>query len=266
MPGGDKRRYTSKQKRTAELIAGSYEKRGVPEAEAEARAWATVNKHDGGETAGGGAVGATCSKRIRSRKTVMKKTAGQACIRAVKQDNRDLPVNHFTSLGDPPQPGKPSLPESPPTDIPAAEPERRDPAPEEIPPEQPVEYPQQAPEPATEPSPWASPTETMRIPFVQFYNPDCLLCRSGLYRTEVAGDLMVRDSRQVMCEFRNDRRAHLVRYRLAQIAQRRRRRRNDEAMVGTGVKLLRQNLSEVVGELCFLIPVRIDASIESRAP
>lgn len=53
MPRGDKSKYTDKQKRTAEHIADSYEKRGVPEPEAEARAWATVNKHDGGGKAGG---------------------------------------------------------------------------------------------------------------------------------------------------------------------------------------------------------------------
>jgi plasmid stabilization system protein ParE len=50
---GDKSKYTDKQKRTADHIADSYEERGLPEAEAEARAWATVNKHDGGGKAGG---------------------------------------------------------------------------------------------------------------------------------------------------------------------------------------------------------------------
>jgi plasmid stabilization system protein ParE len=53
MPRGDKSKYTDKQKRTAGHIAVSYEERGIPEAEAEARAWATVNKHDGGGKAGG---------------------------------------------------------------------------------------------------------------------------------------------------------------------------------------------------------------------
>jgi plasmid stabilization system protein ParE len=48
MPQGDKSKYTDKQKRQAEHIEEGYEKRGVPEEEAEARAWATVNKHDGG--------------------------------------------------------------------------------------------------------------------------------------------------------------------------------------------------------------------------
>jgi hypothetical protein len=48
MPQGDKRSYTSKQKRQAQHIEEGYEHRGVPKKEAEARAWATVNKMDGG--------------------------------------------------------------------------------------------------------------------------------------------------------------------------------------------------------------------------
>ena len=48
MPRGDKSAYTEKQKRQAEHIEEGYEKRGVPEEEAERRAWATVNKMTGG--------------------------------------------------------------------------------------------------------------------------------------------------------------------------------------------------------------------------
>jgi plasmid stabilization system protein ParE len=48
MARGDKSKYTEKQDRKAEHIVASYEKRGVPEKEAERRAWATVNKDDGG--------------------------------------------------------------------------------------------------------------------------------------------------------------------------------------------------------------------------
>ena len=48
MPRGDKSSYTDKQKRQAEHIEDSYESRGVPEQEAERRAWATVNKETGG--------------------------------------------------------------------------------------------------------------------------------------------------------------------------------------------------------------------------
>ena len=48
MPRGDKSSYTDKQKRQAQHIEEGYEKRGVGEKEAEARAWATVNKETGG--------------------------------------------------------------------------------------------------------------------------------------------------------------------------------------------------------------------------
>lgn len=48
MARGDKSAYTDKQKRQAKHIEEGYEKRGVSEEEAESRAWATVNKQDGG--------------------------------------------------------------------------------------------------------------------------------------------------------------------------------------------------------------------------
>ena len=48
MPRGDKSKYTDKQERKADHIADSYESRVVSETEAERRAWATVNKDDGG--------------------------------------------------------------------------------------------------------------------------------------------------------------------------------------------------------------------------
>ncbi len=48
MPQGDKSSYTDKQKRQASHIEAGYEKKGLSTHEAEARAWATVNKLDGG--------------------------------------------------------------------------------------------------------------------------------------------------------------------------------------------------------------------------
>lgn len=48
MPRGSKEAYTDKQKRQAEHIEEGYEKKGVSSKEAESRAWATVNKQDGG--------------------------------------------------------------------------------------------------------------------------------------------------------------------------------------------------------------------------
>ncbi len=55
MPRGDKSKYTDKQQRKAEHIEESYEERGVAPKEAEARAWATVNKQSGGGERKGGA-------------------------------------------------------------------------------------------------------------------------------------------------------------------------------------------------------------------
>ena len=54
MPRGDKDKYTDKEKRQARHIEQGYEERGVSEKEAERRAWATVNKDDGGGKKEGG--------------------------------------------------------------------------------------------------------------------------------------------------------------------------------------------------------------------
>lgn len=65
MPRGDKSAYTSKQKRKAEHIEEGYEKRGVPEGEAERRAWATVNKQDGGGNQAGSGRAASAGKHTK---------------------------------------------------------------------------------------------------------------------------------------------------------------------------------------------------------
>jgi plasmid stabilization system protein ParE len=51
MPGT---KYTNKQERKADHIEEGYEKKGVSKKEAERRAWATVNKQDGGGKKPGG--------------------------------------------------------------------------------------------------------------------------------------------------------------------------------------------------------------------
>lgn len=48
MSQGDKSKYTDKQKRQANHIEKGYEKKGISKKTAEKRAWATVNKQDGG--------------------------------------------------------------------------------------------------------------------------------------------------------------------------------------------------------------------------
>ena len=54
MPRGSKEKYTTEQKRKAEHIEESYEEKGLSKDEAEARAWATVNKQSGGGERSGG--------------------------------------------------------------------------------------------------------------------------------------------------------------------------------------------------------------------
>lgn len=58
MPRGEKSKYTDKQERKADHIVESYESKGVSEKEAERRAWATVNKDDGGGKKSGAGRGA----------------------------------------------------------------------------------------------------------------------------------------------------------------------------------------------------------------
>ena len=87
MPRGDKSAYTDKQKRQAEHIEEGYEGRGVPEEEAERRAWATVNAMTGGGKKSGSGRGKPVNKAparkggrkggkaaAKSRKSTVKKS------------------------------------------------------------------------------------------------------------------------------------------------------------------------------------------------
>jgi hypothetical protein len=63
MPRGTSNKYTDKQERQAEHIEEGYKEKGVPEDEAEKRAWATVNKvHGGGKNPGGSGRGKKTNK------------------------------------------------------------------------------------------------------------------------------------------------------------------------------------------------------------
>lgn len=76
MPRGSKDKYTAKQKRKAEHIEDSYKARGVPEDEAEARAWATVNKQSGGgEKAGGSGQKTSAASKEAARKSSARRAA-----------------------------------------------------------------------------------------------------------------------------------------------------------------------------------------------
>jgi plasmid stabilization system protein ParE len=77
MAKGSKSSYTSKQKRKAKHIAESYEERGTGEDEAERRAWATVNKSDGGgkkSGSGRGKKASSASSKKGGRKGGKKKS------------------------------------------------------------------------------------------------------------------------------------------------------------------------------------------------
>jgi plasmid stabilization system protein ParE len=82
MPVGSKKKYTDKQKRKAEHIEEGYKERGVSEDEAERRAWATINKEDGGGKKSGSGRGKKSTKvssrkggRIAGKKAAKKKAA-----------------------------------------------------------------------------------------------------------------------------------------------------------------------------------------------
>ena len=73
MPRGDKSSYSSRQKRKAAHIEEGYERRGVSKKTAQKRAWATVNKQEGGAAKKRSGRKKTTAKKS-SRKTARKKT------------------------------------------------------------------------------------------------------------------------------------------------------------------------------------------------
>ncbi|HJU40738.1 MAG TPA: hypothetical protein VJ724_14305 [Tahibacter sp.] len=80
MPRGDKSAYSGKQKRKAEHIEEGYVERGVSRQEAERRAWATVNKQDGGAKPGPKAKHpqrAAAKKSAAKKKTAARKRAAK---------------------------------------------------------------------------------------------------------------------------------------------------------------------------------------------
>ncbi len=83
MPQGEKSKYTEKQKRKAEHIEESYESKGVSEKEAEARAWATVNKQSGGGERQGG----SGQKKSSTAKRAERKDSAHRAAQARKGDS-----------------------------------------------------------------------------------------------------------------------------------------------------------------------------------
>ena len=95
MAQGSKSKYTSKQKRQAEHIEKSYEKKGASKATAEKRAWQTVNKQTGGgEKSGGG------RKASSQAKKAARKESGQRAAQSRKVGSRKTqgtPTRHKAS-------------------------------------------------------------------------------------------------------------------------------------------------------------------------
>jgi hypothetical protein len=82
MPRGDKSSYTKKQRRQAEHIEEGYEERGIPQGEAERRAWATVNKMTGGGKRSGSGRGKRVNKApARKGGRIGGKRGGRAAAR-----------------------------------------------------------------------------------------------------------------------------------------------------------------------------------------
>ena len=95
MPRGSKAKYSNKQKRQAEHIEKSYEKRGTPKRVAEKRAWQTVNKQTGGgEKSGGG------RKASPKAKKAARKESGQRAAKSRKVGSKRVqrtPTRHKAS-------------------------------------------------------------------------------------------------------------------------------------------------------------------------
>lgn len=74
MPTQNKGKYTAEQKKKAAHIEDSYEANGVSKGEAEARAWATINKQSGGgEKKGGSGSKKSSSAKSHDRKDSAKR-------------------------------------------------------------------------------------------------------------------------------------------------------------------------------------------------
>ena len=81
MPRGDKSSYSSRQKRRAAHIEEGYERRGVSKKTAAKRAWATVNKQEGGGVKKKSTKKSTSARKTGRKKTAAKKTGSRKTTR-----------------------------------------------------------------------------------------------------------------------------------------------------------------------------------------
>jgi hypothetical protein len=93
MPRGSKAKYTDKQKTKAEHIEKSYETKGVQKGEAQARAWATVNKQSGGGERSGGSGQHTSSD---SKHKATQSSARRAALTRKGVPHPDQPLEELT--------------------------------------------------------------------------------------------------------------------------------------------------------------------------
>lgn len=92
MARGSKNKYTEQQKRKAQHIEEGYRKKGVSEDEAEARAWATVNKQSGGGERSGG----SGRKKSESEKTRARKSSARRAVTTKKGRSRQGALENRT--------------------------------------------------------------------------------------------------------------------------------------------------------------------------
>jgi hypothetical protein len=96
MPRGSKDKYTAEQKRKAEHIEDSYEQKGVSKDEAEARAWATVNKQSGGGEKSGG----SGRKKPASAKSADRKESSRRAVASREGKPRSSKASRDTQTVD----------------------------------------------------------------------------------------------------------------------------------------------------------------------
>ena len=96
MPRGSKDKYTAEQKRKAEHIEDSYENKGLSKEEAEARAWATVNKQSGGGEKSGG----SGRKKPASAKSEDRKESSRRAVASREGHSRNSKASKDTQTVD----------------------------------------------------------------------------------------------------------------------------------------------------------------------
>ncbi|CAI8943335.1 Rho_N domain-containing protein [Pseudomonas sp. IT-347P] len=96
MPRGSKDKYTAEQKRKAEHIEDSYEKKGLSKDAAEARAWATVNKQSGG----GEKTGGSGRKKPASAKSEDRKESSRRAVASREGHSRNSKASRETQTVD----------------------------------------------------------------------------------------------------------------------------------------------------------------------